>query len=184
MQISEAPIQGVFRMRTEPVGDARGWFGRLYCAEEMRQAGMDDFQLQQANGSHTEKRGAFRGLHYQEAPHCETKIVRCVRGAVFDIVVDLRRGSSTFLKVHCEELSENAHNALFIPKGCAHGFQVLSEGADLLYLHDVAYVAAAARTINVASPVLRVALPLPMTDVSERDRTAPHVSQDFEGVVL
>jgi dTDP-4-dehydrorhamnose 3,5-epimerase len=182
MQITEAPIRGVFRLQTAPVADARGWFGRLYCADELREAGVPQFQLAQANWSHTRQRGAFRGLHYQEAPHAETKIVRCVRGTVVDMVVDLRSGSPTFLQVHYEELSDKATNALLIPKGCAHGFQVLSPGADLLYLHHTAYNAAAARAVNVKSPVLAIVLPLGVTEISERDRCAPVLPEGFEGI--
>ena len=182
MHISEVALQGVWRLQTERISDERGWFGRLFCADELRQAGVGAFRLHQANWSHTEHRGAFRGLHYQAAPHTETKIVRCVRGRVFDIVVDLRRGSPTFLQVHCEELSEEAANAMFIPKGCAHGFQVLSQGADLLYLHDTAYDADAARSVHVESPALKIDLPLAVTDISKRDRDAPRISESFQGV--
>lgn len=183
MHIVETPIRGVFRLQTDPVVDSRGWFGRLHCSSEMQEAGMPEFKLSQANWSHTNTRGAFRGLHYQEPPHGETKIVRCVRGSILDLVVDLRKGSPTFLMVHYEELSEDNNTALHIPKGCAHGFQVLSPGADLLYLHDTPYEPAASRTIHVASSVLRITLPLPVTDTSERDQAAPHISGHFEGIV-
>jgi dTDP-4-dehydrorhamnose 3,5-epimerase len=182
MQIVETPMHGVFLLRSEPIRDARGWLARLHCTDEMRQAGIGDFQLVQANWSHTNQRGAFRGLHYQEAPHAETKIVRCVRGRVLDLVVDLRRGSPTFLHSHSQELSEQDQSALLIPRGCAHGFQVLSEGADLLYLHDAAYNAEASRSVNVHSPVLGITLPLPVSEISDRDRTASQIGESFEGV--
>lgn len=181
MQIDELSLPGVFRIRSRPHTDPRGWFSRLHCSQEMQAAGVPAFELAQANWSHTVGRGAFRGLHYQEPPHLETKIVRCVRGAVLDIVVDLRRDSSAFLQVITEELSD-VDTALLLPRGCAHGFQVLSEEADLLYLHDTAYVADAARAVHVESPVLGIQLPLAITRISDRDRQAVRIDADFAGI--
>jgi dTDP-4-dehydrorhamnose 3,5-epimerase len=181
MQILETALAGVHRICSEPHTDARGWFSRLHCSRELQAAGIPAFELVQANWSHTYPRGAFRGLHFQEPPHLETKIVRCVRGAVLDIVVDLRADSPTFLQVHTEELAD-VDTALLLPRGCAHGFQVLSEEADLLYLHDAAYEASAARSIHVDSPVLGIRLPLPIRSISDRDRNARRIDADFTGI--
>jgi dTDP-4-dehydrorhamnose 3,5-epimerase len=182
MMIQPTDIDGVFEFRTRPVADDRGWFGRIFCAAELAAAGIPTFTLVQANISHNERRGAFRGLHFQVPPHAECKIVRCIRGEILDLVVDLRAQSPTFLRHLAVELSAAAKNALYVPRGVAHGFQVLSPGADVLYLHDTPYDAGASRVIHVASPALGIELPLEIGDISAKDATAERIDASYAGL--
>jgi dTDP-4-dehydrorhamnose 3,5-epimerase len=182
MKITSLPLNGALRLATRPNVDERGWFGRIFCAELIRSASGQEFALSQANISHNERAGAWRGLHFQVAPHAEAKVVRCIQGRILDVIVDIRRASPTFLEHHAEELSAENRAALYIPKGFAHGFQVLSDGATLLYLHDAPFNAEASRAINVKSPVLGIELPLPVGDVSNKDAAAEMIDQAFKGL--
>jgi dTDP-4-dehydrorhamnose 3,5-epimerase len=123
-----------------------------------------------------------RGLHYQRPPQAEAKWVRCLKGRVFDVAVDLRRGSPTFLKWHAVELDGVSMNALLIPEGCAHGFQVLEPESELLYLHTATYTPGLEGAARYDDPRLAIRWPLPVTDLSERDRTHPLLDDSFEGI--
>lgn len=176
-------LAGLTVIRQKPHEDARGTFSRLYCADEFRAIGMIRV-ISQINHSLTRRKGTVRGLHFQRPPHAEVKIVQCLKGEVFDVAVDLRRGSATFLHWHGERLSAADRNALYIPGGFAHGFQALSDDCELLYLHAGAYVPESEDAINAADPQLGIAWPLPMAGLSERDRSHPLLTPDFAGIEL
>ena len=132
LAIADLPLAGLKRIERQRLGDARGFLSRLFCAEELAAAGWVK-PVAQINQTVTAKRGTVRGLHFQNSPHAEMKLVSCLRGEVWDVAVDIRAGSKTFLHWHAERLSADNGRALLIPEGFAHGFVVLSETAELLY---------------------------------------------------
>ncbi len=177
------PLTALTVIRRRPYEDARGSFARLFCAEEFREIGLSK-PIAQINHSVTCQKGAVRGMHFQYAPHAETKIVSCLKGKIFDVAVDLRPDSPTFLHWHGEVLSAVNRQALCIPEGFAHGFQTLEEDSELLYFHTDFYAPTAEGALNVADPRLGIAWPLPITELSERDRTHPFIGPEFAGVSL
>lgn len=181
MKTRETGISGVVIVEAEPVEDHRGSFSRLHCAREL-EAVVGERRIVQINHSLTRAVGALRGLHYQRAPHAEMKIVRCLRGRVFDVAVDLRHESPTFLGWVSCELAPGNGRALVIPEGCAHGFQVLEPDSELLYLHTAFYSREVEGAVRFDEPRVGVAWPLEPTDLSERDRTHPFLAGDFTGL--
>ena len=181
LTIEELPLAGLKLIERLPSGDSRGSFARLFCADELRAAGWDA-PVAQINHSLTARKGTVRGLHFQHPPHAEMKLVSCVRGAVFDVAVDLRRGSPTFLAWHGEHLSADNGRAMLIPQRFAHGFQALTDGAELVYCHSAAYDAAAEGGLNPRDPRLAVAWPLPIADMSARDVQAAMLDVAFTGM--
>ena len=181
--VSDTALAGVRRVQRQRLGDARGHLTRLFCADELRAAGWDA-PVAQINHTFTVRQGTVRGLHYQQPPHAEIKLVSCLRGQVWDVAVDLRRGSPTFLRWHAELLSADNGLALLIPRGCAHGFQTQSDEVEMLYCHNAAYAAAAEGGLHPLDPRLAVAWPLPVACLSPRDAGHPFIGDDFEGVSL
>jgi dTDP-4-dehydrorhamnose 3,5-epimerase len=181
MQLTTTALAGVMVVKFPRLSDARGSFGRLFCAQALSQP-LAGRQIVQINGSHTVSRGMVRGLHYQRTPYAEMKLVRCLRGRVWDVAVDLRRGSPTFLQWHAEELSAENGRLLVIPEGCAHGFQALEDHSELLYLHTAAYQPAAECGVAVDDARLGLSWPLPIRELSGRDRAHPPLTEDFEGL--
>ncbi len=168
------PINGVFELVGQPFVDARGSFLNAFRAQEQAFMGSwGDRPIAQVNISRSEAVGTVRGLHLQAPPHSEAKLVRCLRGRVWDVAVDLRTGSTTYGQWHAVELSPAAANALLIPEGCAHGFQVLEPGSELLYLHSGAWVPEAETGVRFDDPQLAIAWPLRPTGLSERDLALP-----------
>ena len=167
-------LNGVFELHAQPFADHRGAFLNAFRAQEpsfMRSWG--DRGIAQVNLSRTETVGTIRGLHLQTDPHSEAKLVRCLRGRVWDVAVDLRIDSTTYGQWHALELSPDQGNALLIPEGCAHGFQVLESGSELLYLHSGAWVPEAETGVRWDDTKLAVAWPLPVAALSDRDRNLP-----------
>ncbi len=177
------PLQGLMVVQRRPINDSRGFFVRLFCRDEFRQIGIAK-PIVEINQSLTHHQGAVRGLHFQHPPHAETKAVTCLRGAVFDVAVDLRTDSPTFLRWHGEILSANNRKSLLIPEGLAHGFQALTEDCELLYLHTEAYTPQAEGGLHPRDPRVGVDWPLPITELSPRDENHPLLSADFAGVRL
>ena len=175
------PIEGVFVVERQRVGDSRGFLSRLFCAEELVAVGFR-LPVVQINHTLTETAGTLRGLHFQHPPAAEDKLVSCLRGSVFDVAVDLRAGSPTFLHWYGAELSADNNRALMIPQGCAHGFQALVNGTELLYLHSRPYYAAAEGGLNPLDPRLAIAWPVPVTIMSPRDAGHSLVDAEFTGV--
>lgn len=183
MKISETSLPGLLTVETTQFSDNRGTFSKLYCERELTSF-VGRRRIVQINHSLTYKRGAIRGLHFQCTPHAEMKLVRCLRGRVWDVAVDLRQGSATFLKWHAEELTPANARMLVIPEGFAHGFQTLEESCELLYLHTEFYATFAERGVSYQDPRLEITWPLPVTDLSERDASHPRLASDFRGLQL
>jgi len=182
-EIIDTPLQGVKLVRRKPIGDSRGYLERLFCADEL-EAAIDGKGIMQVNHTLTTKRGAVRGMHFQLPPHAETKLVSCIRGAVFDVAVDLRQGSPTFLEWHGETLSPDNHRTLVISEGFAHGFQTLTENCEMLYFHTAAYHPDAEGAVNAQDPRLAIAWPQAISELSHRDAAHPMLREDFDGVAV
>ena len=182
MRIHRTPIAGLVLVESTLQTDERGFFTRLYCQKELGEL-VGERQIVQINQSSTRTVGAVRGLHYQREPYAEMKLVRCIKGKVWDVAVDLRASSSTFLHWHAEELSaENAY-MMVSPEGFAHGFQVLEQDSELVYLHTAFYVPAAEGGIRPTDPELPIAWPLAPQDLSDRDLNHPLLTSEFTGLV-
>ncbi|GAA0916325.1 dTDP-4-dehydrorhamnose 3,5-epimerase [Rothia nasimurium] len=182
MTIFPTALAGLHVIRTDPMRDERGRFVRTFCEDELTPI-RPGIHWQQANLSATHGRGAIRGMHFQHPPASELKLVRCLRGRVFDVAVDLRAGSPTFLQWHGEELSEDNERMLLIPEGFAHGFQLLEDHAELLYMHSAAYSPEHDGRIRFDEPRVGIAWPLATGIVSARDLATPPLTNDFPGVI-
>lgn len=182
--ITETSIPGLKLILRKPKGDRRGYLERLFCSEEFRSLLPDGRGLVQINHTLTTTRGAVRGMHFQYPPHAEFKFVSCVRGEVFDVAVDLRRESPSFLQWHGEVLSAENHKTLLIPEGFAHGFQVLKGDSEMLYFHTASYQPTAEGGLNPRDPKLAIQWPEAITELSERDASHPILDDQFAGVAL
>jgi dTDP-4-dehydrorhamnose 3,5-epimerase len=183
MKILGTPIADLILVESKFQTDERGSLTRLYCQEELGEL-VGKRQIVQINQSSTRTVGTVRGLHYQRDPHAEMKLVRCIKGKVWDVAVDLRAGSPTFLQWHAEELSaENAH-MMVIPEGFAHGFQVLEEDSELLYLHTAFYTPAVEGGVRPTDPQLSIAWPMVPQDLSDRDLSHPLLTSEFTGLLV
>jgi dTDP-4-dehydrorhamnose 3,5-epimerase len=171
-EILPTALHGLAVLQRLPLGDARGFLERLYCADELANL-LGQRRIVQVNHTHTALTGTVRGMHFQHPPHAETKLVSCLAGAVFDVAVDIRRDSLTFLHWHGEILSADNHRSLLIPEGFAHGFQTLSTDCQMLYLHTHAHHPEAEGGLHPQDPRLGITWPLPVAQLSARD--AAHV---------
>lgn len=179
--VTDLPLAGLKRVQRQRLGDNRGFLARLFCADELASTGWTK-PVAQINHTYTAKQGTVRGMHFQRPPHAETKLVSCIRGEVWDVAVDLRAGSPTFLHWHAERLSAENGCALLIPEGFAHGFQALTDDVELLYCHSEAYAAHAEGGLNPTEPRLGIAWPLAIAELSARDAGHALIASDFEGV--
>jgi dTDP-4-dehydrorhamnose 3,5-epimerase len=168
MRIEPTNIPGVHVIEPEPASDERGAFARAFCRETFEQAGLNP-EIVQCNVSYNKRAGTLRGMHYQRAPHGETKVVRVTRGAIYDVAVDLRAESDTYCQWHAERLTAENGRALYIPRGCAHGFQTLVDGTEVFYMMGAAYVPEAAAGVRWDDPALSIDWPLPVSAISDRD---------------
>ena len=177
------PLAGLTLVQRRRIEDSRGFLSRFYCADEFKAAGVNN-PIAQINHTLTRNKGGVRGMHFQFPPYAETKIVSCLGGEVFDIAVDLRKNSPTFLQWHGVVLSAQNQQSFIIPEGFAHGFQALTNDCELIYLHTVKYQPAAEAAVNVNEPRLAIAWPLEISEISERDRTHPLLTDKFKGIEL
>jgi dTDP-4-dehydrorhamnose 3,5-epimerase len=175
------PIQGVVAIKRLEMADERGSFSRLYCADELEMAGWNT-QIVQVNHSFTKTRGTVRGLHYQKPPQLDQKIITCLSGAVWDVAVDLRKNSPTFLQWCSVELSATNHTALLLPKGCAHGFQAITNDVTLVYMHSAGYDRELDGCINPNDTRIGIEWPLEISLISERDKRSPMTNGEFRGL--
>ena len=182
-EFNPTPLEGLTLVQRIAIEDQRGFLSRFYCAEEFRTAGLDK-PIAQINHTLTKSRGAVRGMHFQYPPHAETKLVSCLQGEIFDVAVDLRRDSATYLRWHGELLSASNRRSLLIPEGFAHGFQTLTEDCELIYLHTASYHPESEGAVNAADPKLGITWPLAISERSGRDHTHKFIRQDFQGIVL
>jgi dTDP-4-dehydrorhamnose 3,5-epimerase len=169
-------LPGVWVAERKYFEDERGTFGRLFCKEEFQKIGFNK-QIIQMNHSVTKIKGTVRGLHFQYKPFEEIKIITCLRGQVFDVAVDLRKKSETFLKWHGEILSEQNRKSLILPEGVAHGFQTLCDECELIYMHTNCYVKEAEGGLNVKDPKLLIEWPLQIKNLSEKDKNFKFIGE-------
>jgi len=168
MKLEQTKISKVFTIHSEPFKDDRGFFNRIFCQKEL-EAIRPGIIIAQINHSMTKTKGTIRGMHFQYPPHAEMKIVRCTKGSIFDVAVDLRKDSPTFLQWHGEVLSAENMKALVIPEGCAHGFQSLEDDIEMVYMSTSPYCAEAEGGIRFDEPKVGIKWPLPVTVLSEKD---------------
>lgn len=175
MQFTPTSLPGVWLVDLEPITDERGFFARTWCREEFAARGLEA-ELAQCNISWNARQGVLRGLHYQAEPHGEAKLIRCTRGAIHDVAVDLRPDSPARLNHIGVELSAENRRALYIPTGCAHGFQTLTPDTEVFYQMSHAFVPGAGRGVRWDDPALGIAWPDYPRIISERDRAWPDLT--------
>lgn len=180
-KVLQEPLPGLKLFERDVRRDDRGALTRLFCADELSAAGFSP-SVAQVNWTRTCSAGAVRGLHFQDPPHTEDKLITCLCGSVIDVLVDIRRRSPTFLQAHCEILRSDEPRSILAPKGFAHGFQTLCDGVEMLYVHSAPYVPAAEGGLRIDDPRLGIALPLTITDWSQRDRSFPLIGDTFRGL--
>jgi len=176
-------LKGLCLVGQKQFTDHRGRFARLFCQTRLNVQGKR-FEIRQINHSRTVGKGSVRGLHFQHAPHAESKLITCLAGSIWDVAVDLRPGSPTFLQWHAEELAANDGRSLLIPAGFAHGFQVLSDEAQILYCSDADYTPADEAGLSPNDAALAISWPLPVSNLSARDAAHPPIDASFAGVRL
>jgi dTDP-4-dehydrorhamnose 3,5-epimerase len=177
MIFAATQLDGAWLIDIEPREDERGFFARTWCREELAAQGLDT-EIAQESLSFNRHRGTVRGLHFQRSPHEETKIVRCARGAIFDVIVDLRPRSPTYLRWQGFDLTAENRRALYIPKGFAHGLQALTDYAEVAYQISAFHAPEAAGGCRYDDPAFGIAWPLPVAVISERDRSWPALQPD------
>jgi dTDP-4-dehydrorhamnose 3,5-epimerase len=183
LKIHPMPIADLVMAESQAFKDERGAFARLFCEQELSSF-LRGRKIVQINHSCTEAVGAVRGLHFQHAPHAEMKLVRCLKGKVWDVAVDLRPHSPSYKRWCAQELSPQNARMMVIPEGFAHGFQVLEAGSELLYLHTAFYRPEAEGGLRHDDPALCITWPLPATDISSRDSSHAFINTSFRGIVL
>lgn len=176
MLFHETPLRGAFLVGLERRQDERGHFARAFCAREFAEHGLETAFVQ-ANLSMNAKAGIVRGMHFQRAPHEEVKLVRCVVGALYDVIVDLREDSPTYLKWFGAELSQDNGQMMYVPRGFAHGYQSLTDGATAHYMVSAFYAPSSEGGVRHDDPAIDIAWPVPVTDISTKDRTWPLVER-------
>lgn len=181
MIFTPTPLEGSYLIELQPVRDERGWFARFYCKDEFKQIGHDK-EWVQLNHSATYQKGALRGMHFQMPPFTEIKMVRCIAGVVFDVIIDLRKNSKTFLQWFGIELSAENKRMLYIPEGFAHGFQCLTENCELIYHHTEFYQPCAEGGIRYDDTKINIQWQLPVTTISVRDKSHPYLDESFKGI--
>lgn len=181
--IIDTPITGLKVIERKPISDHRGFLARIFCADQLRGAGWKK-PIVQINQTMTKKRGTVRGMHFQNVPHSEMKLVSCLQGEVWDVAVDLRRNSPTFLRWHAEKLSSENCRAMLIPEGFAHGFQTLTNNCELLYLHSEPYIHESESGIQPTDPSIGVLWPLDFYEISDRDLGHTLLNDQFIGIQL
>ena len=181
--VTDLPLTGLKCIKRWRIADSRGSFSRLFCTEDLAAAGWVK-SIAQINHTRTVGRGTVRGMHFQWPPHSEMKLVACISGEVWDVAVDVRADSSTFLKWYAERLSAENALALLIPEGFAHGFQALTDDVELLYCHSTVYVPEAEAGLSPLDTALDITWPLPVCGLSNRDAGHPMIDVDFQGINL
>jgi dTDP-4-dehydrorhamnose 3,5-epimerase len=181
MTFTPTPLAGSFVIEPTVFTDDRGWFTRFYCKNDFKEIGHQK-EWVQLNHSVSYKQGSIRGMHYQVRPFRETKMVKCIAGAVYDVIIDLRRDSATYMNWFGTELSAKNRRMLFIPEGFAHGFQCLEDDCELIYHHTEFYTPGSEGGIRYDDPRIDINWPLPPTLLSERDKSHPYLDENFKGI--
>jgi dTDP-4-dehydrorhamnose 3,5-epimerase len=183
MNFTETPLKGSYIVEPKPFADARGWFARTYCKREFAAIGHNK-EWVQLNHSCTRQKGSLRGMHFQFPPHEEIKLVRCIAGSVFDVIIDLRKDSPTFLQWFGAELSATNRRMMYIPEGFAHGFQTLADDTELIYHHSAYYQPDAEGAIRYDDKKIGIEWKVAITDISTRDQQHPYIDDNFTGINL
>jgi dTDP-4-dehydrorhamnose 3,5-epimerase len=183
MIFEELPLKNSFLILPEMIKDDRGEFGRIYCCEEFGRF-IEGKKIVQVNHSVNKHKGTIRGMHYQQTPHLEAKMIRCIKGAVYDVIIDIRINSKTFLKWYSVELSAMNKKMLYVPEGFAHGFQVLLDDTELIYFHTGFYNKKSEGGISYNDPQLGIKWPLPPAYLTDRDLSNALIDNNFKGVLL
>jgi len=183
MKYVKTPLNDVYLLEIEPFEDQRGIFARLFCQKELKTINQDK-TIKQINFSYTRNKGTVRGMHFQYPPRAETKMIKCLQGKVFDVAIDLRKGSKTFLKWHGEILSKDNLKMIYIPEGFAHGFQTLESNCELIYLHTEFYTPNSEGGLCYNDPSIGIKWPLPVQELSEKDNKFKTLSLHFNGINL
>ena len=176
MKFIRGELDGVWIIELEKHVDERGYFARTWCAEEFERNGLNP-RVVQCSTSYNHKRGTLRGMHYQAAPHAEVKLIRCVRGAIYDVTLDLRPGSRTFKRWMRVELEAGGNRMIYVPKGVAHGFQTLQDESEVLYQMSESFHPESARGVRWDDVETGIQWPIRNPIISERDRNLPHLSE-------
>ncbi|MEJ2008186.1 MAG: dTDP-4-dehydrorhamnose 3,5-epimerase [Acidobacteriota bacterium] len=177
MKFAETPLKGAYTVEIEPIADERGFFARTWCEREFSDQGLNPL-LKQASVSFNHKKGTLRGMHYQTDGHQECKLIRCSAGAVFDVIIDLRKDSPTFMKHFAVVLSSEDHRMLYVPEGFAHGFQTLTDGTELFYQISEFYSPKHAAGVRWNDPAFAIKWPEPPRVISARDQAFPDFSPE------
>lgn len=183
MNFTETPLDGAYVIELEPFRDERGFFARTFCQKEFAAIGFHK-QIVQINHSVTKQKGTIRGMHYQLPPTCETKIIRCVQGEVFDVMVDIRASSPTFMQWYGVELSKDNLRMVYIPDGFAHGFQSITDNVELIYHHSAFYKPEYEGGFKFDDPALAIEWPLPIVAISPKDQSYPLIDNNFKGIEI
>ena len=181
MKIKSLPIPGAYEVQYTNISDDRGNFKRLFCLNELKEK-ISNKQIVQTNLSENFYKGSIRGMHYQDYPKSEIKLIHCVQGSIFDVMVDLRESSKTFLQWHGLELSAHKNNMIIIPEGCAHGFQSLSDDTKLIYFHTEFYEPGYESGLNYKDPLINIKWPLDVKYISERDMNHEFLEKNYQGL--
>jgi len=177
----EASIQGLYILERNPIVDERGFLERIFCHDTFEN--LTGFKsLRQINRTLTRKTGTVRGLHFQHQPNAEKKIVSCLKGSVWDVAVDLREGSPTFLSYEALVLSESNHLSFLIPEGFAHGFQTLESNCEMIYLHSADYEPQSEGAVNAQDPCIGISWPKLISERSQKDSVVPFLPENFRGL--
>lgn len=182
LTITPTPFKDLYIITPNSFKDERGSFSRVFCSSELKE--IFNFDIKQINHSITKDKGTFRGLHFQYEPNAEIKMVKCIKGSILDIVVDIRKNSPTFLKHFAVELSEQNQKMIYVPKGFAHGFQTLEDNTELIYLHSSVYTPLNEGALNIKDPSLKINLPLDIIQISRRDLEHSFITDDFIGIQI
>ena len=182
LNIIKTNFKDLYIIEPDSFKDERGAFSRVFCEDELKD--IFHFNIKQINHSITKEKGTVRGLHFQYEPYAEIKMVKCIKGRVLDVVVDIRKNSPTFLQYSTVELTEQNQKMIYIPKGFAHGFQTLEDNTELLYLHSSIYTPSDEGALNIIDPTLKIKWPLDIINLSKRDENHPFLTNEFEGIAL
>lgn len=182
LKITKTDFEELYIIEPNSFKDGRGTFSRVFCEDELKD--IFYFNIKQINHSFTKERGTVRGLHFQYEPYAEIKMVKCIKGSVLDVVVDIRKNSPTFLQYFSLELSEQNQKMIYVPKGFAHGFQTLEDDTELLYFHSNIYAPSEEGALNILDTKLNIKWPLDIINLSKRDKYHPFLTNEFEGIEL
>lgn len=182
LEITKTDFEELYIIEPNTFKDERGAFSRVFCEDELKD--IFHFNIKQINHSVTKEKGTVRGLHFQYEPYAEVKMVKCIKGSVLDVVVDIRKNSATFLQHFAIELTEKNQKMIYIPKGFAHGFQTLEDDTELLYLHSSIYTPSDEGALNVLDSKLDIKWPFDIINLSQRDKSHPFITNEFEGIEL